>query len=197
MWGMALRSIVRICVFAVVVIPAVALARQRHTPAARRPPTDIFTAIERGDLARVKAFLDAGVNINAVDGFGYSPVHTASSNHQDAILSYLIDKGADVNLPDGNSGATLLHYVADFNQLAAAKAALARGGSLAIEDRRGNQPLWTAVFNDKGRSERIDIVKLFIEHGADADHKNRFGKSPKDFVKLAHYDNLRAVMRMN
>jgi len=182
---------------AVVVIPVVVLAAHRDTRGARRPPADIFTAIERGDLARVKAFIDAGVNINAVDGFGYSPVHTASSNHQDAILSYLIDKGADLNLPDRNSGATLLHYVATFNQLAAAKAALARGASLAIEDRRGNQPLWTAVFNDKGRSERIDIVKLFMDHGADPDHKNRFGKSPREFVKLARYDNLRAVMRMN
>ena len=36
----------------------------------------------------------------------------------------------------------------------------AKGASLAAEDRYGNQPLWNAVFNDKGPSVRIDMVKL-------------------------------------
>jgi uncharacterized protein len=164
---------------------------------ARREQIDIFAAIERGDLARVKAFIEQGVNIDGVDSFGYAPVHAASSNHQDAILSYLIEKGADLNLPDRKGGSTLLHYVAIFNQLAAAEAALAKGASLAIEDSYGNQPLWTAVFEDKGRNDRIKMVKLFMEHGADPDHKNRLGKSPRDFVKLANYDNLRGVLRMD
>jgi ankyrin repeat protein len=156
---------------------------------------DIFHAIEIGDLARVKALIEQGVKIDAVDNFGYSPLHMASAEHQDAILRYLMDKGADLNLPDRNSGATLLHYVANFNQLAAADAALAKGARLAVEDQYGNQPLWTAVFNDRGRNERIEMVKLFMAHGADPDHKNRWGRSPRGFAKSAKYDNLKAALR--
>jgi len=180
-----------------VVSAAVAPAHGRQRPHARQTQLDIFTASERGDLARVEALLEQGVKIDGVDGFGYSALHLASANHQDAILRYLIEKGADLNLPDRNSGATLLHYVAKFDQLAAAEAALAKGARLAVEDRYGNQPLWYAVFNDKGRNERIDMVKLFMAHGADPDHKNRSGKSPRDFVTIARYDNLRAALRMD
>jgi hypothetical protein len=41
------------------------------------------------------------------------------------------------------------------------------------------------------------MVKLFMAHGADPDHKNHFGRSPRDLVNVAKYDNLRAVLRMN
>jgi ankyrin repeat protein len=179
----------------IVIVPAVAPARE-PTPAGRAK-VDIFRAIELGDLARVKTLLEEGVKIDAVDDFGYSPLHTASFEHQDAILRYLIDKGADLNLPDRKNGSRLLHYAANLNQLAAAEAALAKGARLDVEDGYGNQPLWNAVFNDKGRNARIEMVKLFMAHGADPDHKNRSGRSPRDLVKIAKYDNLRAALCMN
>jgi len=179
-----------------VVFPAVAPAGEPPAEPARRAQTDIFEAVEQGDFQRVKALLEQGVKIDGVDRFGYSPLHTASFSHQDVILRYLIEKGADLNLPDRHSRATILHYVAQFNQLAAAEAALAKGARLSVEDSYGNQPLFTAVLNDKGRNERIDMVKLFMAHGADPDHKNRSGRSPRDLVKNAKYDNLRAALRM-
>ena len=164
---------------------------------ARGAPIDIFTAIERGDLARVKAFIQEGMNIDGVDGFGYAPVHTASADHQDAILSYLIEKGADLNLPDRKGGSTLLHYVAIFNQLAAAEAALARGATSRSKTATAINHYGGRCSRTRARNDRIEMVRLFMEHGADPDHKNRLGKSPRDFVKLAHYDNLRGVMRMD
>jgi uncharacterized protein len=102
----------------------------------------------------------------------------------------LINQGIDVNIADKN-GQTILHYTALNNQLDIAIAALNKGAKLSMEDIHGNQPLWTAVFNDKGRSERIEIIELFLKNGSDINHKNKVGKSPKDIVTVAGYDNLK------
>jgi ankyrin repeat protein len=152
-----------------------------------------FKAAEQNDLVQVKEFIDSGVDINVKDKYGYSALHIASTKQLNEMAILLIDQGIDVNMQDKN-GYTILHYAALNNQLTVATAALNMGASLSIADIHGNEPLWTAVFNDKGRNDRIEMVQLFLKHGADVNHKNKVGKSPKDIVTIAGYSNLMPLM---
>ena len=156
----------------------------------------IFDAVEKNDLLKVKELINSGTNINSVDNYGYSVLHIASSKELNDMAFFLIDNDVDINMQD-KKGQTILHYAAEYNQLKLAKAALDRGAKLSIADIHGNEPLWTAVFNDKGRGDRIEIIKLFLEHGANVNHKNNVNKSPKEIVMIAGYNNLKPLMDKN
>jgi ankyrin repeat protein len=153
----------------------------------------LFNAVEKNDLLKVKELISRGVNINSIDIYGYSALHVASSKELNDLALFLVDNNIDLNMQDKN-GQTILHYVAEYNQLKLAKAALARGAKLSITDKHGNEPLWTAVFNDKGRNDRVEIIKLFLEYGANVDHKNKVDKSPRDIVMIAGYNNLKPLI---
>jgi len=152
-----------------------------------------FKAIEQNNLLKVKELIENGVDINVRDKYGYSALHIASFKNLDEMATFLISKGIALNLQDKN-GQTILHYAALSSQLNIANAALNLGASLSIEDVHGNQPLWTAVFNDKGRSDRIEMIELFFFFFADVNNKNKVGKSPKDIIAIAGYNNLKPLI---
>jgi ankyrin repeat protein len=155
----------------------------------------LFDAIADKNFLKVKKVFKNVNNINQVDKYGYSALHIASSIGSEEIALFLIANGINVNIQD-KRGQTALHYTAVYNQLELAKKILLNGGDLSIVDIYGNQPLWTAVFNDKGKSDRIEFVKLYIEKGADINHKNTVDKSPRDIVTIAGYENLKSVMKI-
>ena len=60
---------------------------------------NIWTAASDGDVDRVKELIEIeGVNPNAQDENGYSPLHAASSYGEIETLEYLLSIGADVNI---------------------------------------------------------------------------------------------------
>ena len=152
-----------------------------------------FDAVEKNDLTRVKQLLNEGANIDKTDEFGYSSLHLASYKGLNEMARLLIDSDINVDIKDKN-GQTALHYVALNNQFDLAELLLEKGANLTEEDVYGNQPLWTAVFNDKGRNDRIDIIKLFLKYGADINHKNKVDKSPADIIRIGGYTNLMGIV---
>jgi ankyrin repeat protein len=86
----------------------------------------------------------------------------------------------DVNAQT-TTGSTPLHYAAAHSNTNAARLILSHGGDVTIADKHGNTPLWTAVFNARGKYE---LVELLLQHGAAqvATRKNLHGKSPLDFA---------------
>lgn len=153
----------------------------------------IIDFVENNDIDNVKKEIALGVN-KWVDQFGYSVLHIALSKGFDEIASLLIEGGIDTNLQDLN-GQTALHYCAFYNKTHLAKEILDNNGRLDIQDKYGNQPLWTAVINDKGFGNRVEIVELFILRGADFHHKNKVGESPISAAKDLEYDEVLAAMQ--
>jgi uncharacterized protein len=47
---------------------------------------------------------------------------------------------------------------------------IGNGGRLYIADNYGNEPLWSVVFNVKGKEERLPLVELYLMHGANKNH---------------------------
>ena len=148
----------------------------------------LFDFIDTNDIEGLKQAL-SNTPPTFVDQFGYSGLHIALSKGFDEIAELLIEAGIDLNFKDPK-GQTALHYCAFYNKVEIAGLIIQRGGRLDIPDYYGNQPLWTAVFNDYGRGERIEIVELFINNGAQKEHKNNANRSPKDLVISRPCENL-------
>ena len=78
----------------------------------------LLTACQNGQKGVVITFLKKdGININAVDEIGMSPVHYASRKGYRDIVKLLIEKGADVNLISNESITPLHLAVTSGNQI--------------------------------------------------------------------------------
>ena len=76
-----------------------------------RSPMNIYEAAQFGNLPRLRAFLDAGMDPNTVDAAGMTPLMNAAQSGSLAAARLLLDRGAAVNQkqPDGT---TALHLAA-------------------------------------------------------------------------------------
>ena len=77
------------------------------SPMARGGMTAIAFAARVGDVPSLKTMLEAGVDINLVDGEKTSPLVTALVNKQYTAAKFLLDRGADPNVADTFGRAAL------------------------------------------------------------------------------------------
>ena len=68
-------------------------------------------AARKGHVDILQLLLNHGASVNAVDSFGYTPLHAAARQGHVDILQLLLNHGASVNAVD-NFGGTPLHYAA-------------------------------------------------------------------------------------
>ena len=144
---------------------------------------------EQNNTKEIQELLESSANINQLE-YNRSALHAACISNATDAAELLIEKGIDVNLKDKISGATALHYCAVYNFFEIANMILKNKGKLNIADNYGNQPLWTAIFNVKGKDERLPLVELYLMYGANKNHKNNAGKSPLDFANQVKYQSL-------
>ena len=96
----------------------------------------------------VKACLDSGVDSNARDGHGNTPLHRAAGyNKMPAVVAALIEAGADPNA-ENRSLFTPLHLAARYNENLAVVAALLKAGADPnARNRDGKTPEDLALLN--------------------------------------------------
>jgi ankyrin repeat protein len=110
--------------------------------------SDFHLAAFKGDLIRVKRFLEQGTDIGTKDGqVGWTPLHWAACSDTTKVAEFLLAKGADVNAEEG----------ADVN----------------AEGQRGRNPLHLAVTNKK-----VEVAELLVSHGADIHAEARWWSTP-------------------
>ncbi len=138
-----------------------------------------------GDLARLRAALDAGADVDAVDRDGRTALHNAAIDGRADLAELLLDRGADPNATDAQQW-TPLHFAAREHHVALAELLLRRGASIDAVDSFGNTPLFRATFDSRGRGEMITTL---LRGGADPSHANQCGFSPaKLAATIANYD---------
>jgi len=130
---------------------------------------DLIDAAFQGDVAKVKALLSQGADVNAKDKFGKRPLHLAAQGGRTEAAKFLIEKGADVSVKD-NDGQTPLYYVSNTD---VAKLLIEKGAGVNAKGNNGCTPLYLAA--QMGRTE---VAKLLIEKGADVNAKDKDGYTP-------------------
>ncbi|XP_037423387.1 putative ankyrin repeat protein RF_0381 isoform X3 [Triticum dicoccoides] len=99
---------------------------------------------------------DSGLDVDSASKTGETPMVYAALAGKVQVMRYLLDRGADPAVRDDN-GSTPLHYAAE----EAVRLLLSKGVPVDPVDHRG-APLQLAVAKD-----RVEVVKLLLEHGAD------------------------------
>jgi len=126
-------------------------------------PTSPAAAVASGnDVASMKRMLDSGLDPNAHDSAGYTPLIAASRAGNAEMIRLLTSRRADPNLRDTavNSWTPLLHAIHK-SQPAAIAALLDAGANPNATDATGTTPLMMAAgYGQTG------IVKMLLAHNA-------------------------------
>jgi catechol 2,3-dioxygenase-like lactoylglutathione lyase family enzyme len=163
-----------------------------------RDDLDIFEASTVGDVARVRALLDAEpalVNAYAPDGF--HPLGFACFFGRAEVASLLVARGADLEAPSRNAMQVrpLHSAVAQSDPALALRLAsvlLEAGAMPNTAQQRGFTPLHEAAI--RGHAQ---LVELLLAHGADPRRRNADGQSPSDCAREGgHVEVARLLARL-
>ena len=134
-------------------------------------------AIAHRQVQVVSMLVTMGFAVNAMADNGDRPLNTAAGAGDAAITKFLLEHGADANLPS-RSGTTPLHDAALHGDAEAIGLLLAHGARIdtpALDD--GSTALHLAASFD-----RLDSVKVLVQHGADTTVKNAAGFTAADLA---------------
>jgi len=127
--------------------------------------------------------LQAGANPNLLSGSGPDPLPLAALENNLEIIQLLIAAGTCVNTIEGSYA---LKHAAKNGNLEIAQVLLDNGSDINLRARfRANNPLIEAA--QKGY---VEIMKLFLQHGAYTQFRNREGKTALDLAKEAGYQQI-------
>jgi len=144
--------------------------------------SDIFQAVQSGNLEAVKAFLakDQALLKGKNEG-GESLLHLAAGAGQRPIVEFLLSQGLDIEVKNAN-GLTSLAYAAYQGHTEIATLLIDKGAEFKYQTPRGMSPLHFAA-----QQGQAGVVSLLLQKGAAADLKNQDGRTPVDLaVRRSH-----------
>jgi ankyrin repeat protein len=137
--------------------------------------TDRFAAaIERGDLAAVKAIVEEGNSPDSALDYGDEPVtplYKAAGAGRLEIAKYLIEKGADVNFRGKEWGHTPLSEAAGRGFDDVIEALLKAGADPKIKDRNGYTPFAIAALGGQ-----VDAAEALLKY-SDVNGADNYGNT--------------------
>ncbi|MFN7457267.1 MAG: ankyrin repeat domain-containing protein [Gemmatimonas sp.] len=137
-------------------------ARGAYTAHGVRNPAEapLADAVMRGDTARVRALLKQGVDVNAAQPDGMSPLHWAAQRGDLSSAQVLVYAGARVDALTRNGNYTPLHIAAREGRAAVVKLLLASGADpLAVTSTGGATALHFAAGHGDAESVRALMDK--------------------------------------
>jgi uncharacterized protein len=162
----------------------------------------------KSDTGQVKALLDRGVNVNARDVDGRTPLTEAAYYGRTEVAKLLLDRGADV-FARKNDGATVSAMAAGHKEIAemidreirllevagkgdnkTLKELLDQGTYVNVTDPDGRTPLTEAAWNN-----HVETVKLLLDKGADPNAKKKDGATPLSIASGKGYKETAQLLR--
>jgi len=124
---------------------------------------NIHTAAQRGNLNRVRALLNQGVNVNLRNNENMTPLMYAASGGHANVIRFLLSKGANAKARMNWNRNALIFAVEKGN--ANAVRALLIHSNLSLQNGNGRSALTTAA--NLGRPE---ILRMLVRAGARPNH---------------------------
>ena len=126
----------------------------------------LHAAAYTGEFEMVRVLLDYGLNVNALDDMGSTPLNFAleyrSSNIDPRVVRFLLNNGADPNvLAQAQGGNTPLHRASRSGRIELVRLLVEHGANVEVRDNQGRTPMDVA-----SGEKRDEIVKLLLEHCA-------------------------------
>lgn len=135
------------------------------TPMPHNSPELVEAALD-GDLAAVRALVEAGADLNSCDEHGIGPLLSFTP----AVTEYLLLQGADPNRQTNESGASVLSGVAYMFATDCVRLLLAAGADPnAGREETAATPLHACL--SRPHDQQYAVVKLLLEHRADPNRR--------------------------
>ncbi|KAG8173430.1 hypothetical protein JTE90_010365 [Oedothorax gibbosus] len=150
----------------------------------------LHLAVRNGNIDVVNALIARGVNVNAVDEYGYTPLYLAVQNGYTEIVKALIAGKANVDAMDKTYKYTPLYWAARNGYIEIVKVLIAGKASVNTANKYGYTPLHEAAQNGY-----IEIVGILILGKADVNTADEYGYTPlHGATQNGHIDVVNALI---
>ena len=147
----------------------------------------LHNAARNGDLARLRAALATGVDVDAPEsGSSWPALHCAASYGRLACLEALLAAGASVHSVT-RIGWLALDYASVRGHVACVRALIAAGSDVNHANRYGNTPFTHALHSGHRR-----VLKILLRAGADV-HTRNVTRRERNAAAWALVDEIREV----
>ncbi len=143
----------------------------------------VHLAACKGDLNRVRAWIDQGTDVNMKDEFGCTPLHWAVAADSPELVDLLIQRGADLNAKDA-SGFTPMMSARNVPML---ERLISKGADLRLKC--GTLEDGRTVLHLASRDGRKDMAEFLVHKGIDVSIRANHGATPlHDAARCGHAD---------
>jgi ankyrin repeat protein len=127
----------------------------------------------QGDLAKVRSFVEQGIDVDSRDSEGRTALYYAAMQGKRDLVEFLLSRGANVNAKDKDYGFTPLHHAVGGGHKDVVELLIAKGADVNATDKHGWTPLDSSVYGGN-----TDIPELLIEAGANVNSRYGWGQTP-------------------
>ncbi len=124
-----------------------------------------------GNMRKVSTLLADGVDVNAADEEGWTPLRNAVFQENVTVVKLLLAKGADPNTRDRRDGSTSLQWAAQIGHAEMVASLLKSGADVNARDTFSGS---TALFFAAGAGH-VAAVKALLAAGANPNERDKFG----------------------
>ena len=145
----------------------------------------------------LQQLVEAGANVDSKGFFGGTGLHWAAMNGYQAVVKFLVSRGADVNLRDDQFGATTAGWANEGNQteirdwllMNDCRASICEAAAFGRMDLVEGH---TALHEAAGRGNE-NLAQLLLRHGANRETTDTNGLRPIDW---ARYKGQEALVKL-
>jgi len=129
---------------------------------------DIFSAVEDGNISKLRSLISAGADVNTRGKFDNTPLHFAIDRGNVELVKVLLEQGADVSAHN-KYGERPLHYAIYEGNVEIVKVLLEHGADVNARNKSGETALHTAENINIKSEEYKEIVEILKEAGKEGD----------------------------
>ena len=138
---------------------------------------DLYEAISKNNIKKVQTLITQGVDVNARDNEGWTPLHYAAELGRTEICQLLIHADADIHAQSSKFDQTALHLAAGNDALECCKTLIQAGADIHAKNDDDSTPLHLAAALGS-----VAICQLLIKSGADVNAFDNAEMKPIDLI---------------